>query len=273
MVEHRLEERRRERVEVEQRVEPGRRRPSRRCWRRCRPRRCACGPGRAGRARRASRRTSRSASTPDRSSAPRARTNRRRRRRSRRASRRGRPGTVTPLPAARPSRLTTTARAEPVEPRHRRIGLAGGEAGEAGAGDAEVGGESAGVALRCLQPGQLGRRPEARHATTGALVGDAGDQRRLGAGDDEIRLGLVGTRQLVGDGHLVAVLPARPGDRPLAPAAAEHQDHRSHRSAPVHSIGPKRPESSVDRDRRHARTPFEGEFGGGVRRRRWGSRR
>ncbi len=136
-------------------------------------------------------------------------------------------GTVTPLPAARPVALDDDRGAQPVEPRHRRIGLAGGEAGEARAGDAEVGGESAGVALRSFQPGELGRRPEARHATTGALVGDAGDQRGLGTRDDEIGLGLVGPRQLVGDGHLVAVLPARPGDRPLASPAAEHQDvHR-----------------------------------------------
>ena len=115
VVEHRLHERRDEVGRRRTGPARARTRPCHRCSARCRPRRRACGPGRAGRPRRGCRRTSRSASTPGPPSAPRART--------------GRPstpiaayvsdsdsGTVTPLPAASPSSLTTTGWPSCVEP-------------------------------------------------------------------------------------------------------------------------------------------------------------
>ena len=82
----------------------------------------------------------------------------------------------------------------------------------------------AGVALRRLQRGERGGRPEARHAALGAAVGGAGDERGLGPGDHEVDVVAVDVVDAVDQRDVVAVAPAGPGDRLLAPAAADDDD-------------------------------------------------
>ena len=85
----------------------------------------------------------------------------------------------------------------------------------------ERGGQLARVGLRRLQPGQFGGGPEAGDAAAPAFVGDPMGQRRLGADDHQV--GSCIGWQIGGDRHLVAVASARPGDRRLAAAGADHQ--------------------------------------------------
>ena len=163
VVEHRLHERRHQLVGGVGDRAPGRRRPCRRCSGRCRPRRCACGPGPAAGRRPCARRTGRAASTPGRSSAPRARTVRSAAPMAAYVSPSS-AGTVTPLPAASPSSLTTTGRPSARHHASAASTSLGAEAGERRAGDAERRRQLAGEALRRLQPGEARRRSEARHA-------------------------------------------------------------------------------------------------------------
>ena len=110
VVEHRLHERRRRARRRRTAPAPARRRPCRRCSGRCRPRRCACGPGRAA----APGPCVPSHSASSEHSGPRhplLEHERARRRRAIAASvSASSAGTVTPLPAASPSSLTTTGR-------------------------------------------------------------------------------------------------------------------------------------------------------------------
>ena len=92
--------------------------------------------------------------------------------------------TTTPLPAARPSALTTYGGPNSVE---RRLGSRHIEA------DPGPGGRHArsrhdllGKRLRPLQPGGVRGRSEADDALGSDRVGDAGDERRLRADDDQV---------------------------------------------------------------------------------------
>ena len=170
---------------------PARTRPCRRCSARCRPRRCACGPGRCGSgdggvpshsaSSEHSGPVSRSSSTngPTAAAASIAATV------SASSS-----GTMTPLPAARPSSLTTTGRAERAPPGDRASSASASKRANAGPGMPSDVASSRAYALRRLELGERGGRAEARHAATRALVGHAGDERRLGPGDHEV--GVVG---------------------------------------------------------------------------------
>ena len=134
-------------------------------------------------------------------------------------------GTTTPLPAARPSCLTTIG-APSSSPPCRRLRRPTTSPGNRGDGRPSCCRQLAGVGLRRLESGELGGRPEARDRPSAALVGDAGGQRCLGADDDQIRRGIgrSAARKIGGDRHLVAVTPAGPGDGRLAAAGADHED-------------------------------------------------
>jgi hypothetical protein len=96
------------------------------------------------------------------------------------------------------------------------------EAGEARSGDAERVRELAREPLGRLQPGERGGGAEARDAPHCAAVGNPRDERRLRPGDHEVRI-VVG-REIGDQLDVVVVAPARPRDRVLPPARADHDD-------------------------------------------------
>ena len=228
VVEHRLHERAPPARRPSTAPAPARRRPCRPCWGRCRPRRCACGPGPAAAAEaRGAVAQRQQRALRARSSAPRARTAPPAARMAASVSASS-TGTVTPLPAASPSSLTTTGRPRSRHHASGGVDVAAGERANAGPGMPSDVGQLAGAALRRLQPGEGGRRAEARHAPLGAAVGDAGDERGLGPGDHEVAASWSARSSTRRDQrHVVAVAPAGPGDRLLPPAAADDGDpHR-----------------------------------------------
>ena len=129
-----------------------------------------------------------------------------------------------PLARGEPVQLDDDGAAELVGPLDRGVMVARLEAGEAWSRDAERIGQLAGEPLGRLQPGQRRGRAEARDALLRAAVGDAGHERRLRPRDDEVGPLVVGVRDVGDQTHVVAVPPARPGDRVLPPARADDDD-------------------------------------------------
>ena len=127
------------------------------------------------------------------------------------------------LAGGEPVELDDDRPTELAPPRQRAVGVELVEASVLRARDAERGGEVTAEALRRLDPGLLRGRPEARDAAERALVGDAGGEHGLGAGDHEVDIGGSDRAELGVDAHGVPVLFAGPGDGVLAPAAADHQ--------------------------------------------------
>ena len=151
---------------------------------------------------------------------------RRRRRGSRPRSSASSSGTVTPLPAASPSSLTTTGRPSARHHASAAVDVAGAEAGERRAGDAESTSPARGRSPSTT-PAAASAAVGPKHGTPRrrAPVGGTGDERRLRAGDHEVERGrgrASSTSPTSVD--VVAVAPARPGDRLLAPTAADDRD-------------------------------------------------
>ncbi len=230
VVEDRLHERAEQFVGRARGPVPVRRPPCRRCSGRCHPRRCACGPARAAAPPPWCRRTGRAASTRGRSASPRARTDRavqwcgsppRSRRRS--------DGTITPLPAASPSSFTTTGPPNCSPPGDRAVGRRSRRSVRTRVpGTPRPSRELTAEPLRRLDTGLLRRRSETRDLAERALVGDAGDQDRLGAGDHEIDVGSGHLAEFVCHRDRVPVLLARPCDGVLAATAAD--DEHAHQA-------------------------------------------
>ena len=92
--------------------------------------------------------------------------------------------TTTPLPAARPSSLTTYGAPQRVSA--SSISAVGGDPDRAGGRHAGRGHHVLGERLRTLDPGRSGARPEDREPSRPQRVGGPVDQRHLGSDHDQI---------------------------------------------------------------------------------------
>ena len=117
--------------------------------------------------------------------------------------------TMTPLPAARPSSLTTYGGPNA----SRAAATSSAPCAQPGGRGRHAGGRHhvLGEGLRALEPGGLARRPEAGDARGGDGVGDAGDERRLGADDHQVGAEIDGQRGHGLAGHRVDVVQGRDG--------------------------------------------------------------